>query len=77
MVINPEQATAREISRLIKFSPAMNVEKFSRGRVEMMELPIQEGMPIEGKLLKDISGNIMILYLLVLLSVMEANYSKW
>lgn len=59
MVINPEQATAREISRLIKFSPAMNVEKFSRGRVEMIELSIQEGMPIEGKLLKDISGNII------------------
>ena len=25
----------------------------------MIELPIQEGMPIEGKLLKDISGNII------------------
>ena len=33
MVINPENATAVEISRLLRFPPAANIETFCRGRV--------------------------------------------
>lgn len=36
MVINPEQATAYEISRLIRFPGAKAIELFARGRVEMV-----------------------------------------
>lgn len=40
MVINPEQATAVEISRLLRFPTAANVDSFARGRVEMVSFNI-------------------------------------
>ena len=43
MVINPENSTAVEISRLLRFPSAANIETFCRGRVELMGLRIQEG----------------------------------
>ena len=43
MVINPENSTAVEISRLLRFPPAANIETFCRGRVELMGFRIQEG----------------------------------
>ena len=36
-VINPERATAQEISRLLRFPFAVNIESFAHGRVEMVE----------------------------------------
>ena len=41
--INPERATAREISRLIRFPSAIQVETFAKGRVEIMKYEIPEG----------------------------------
>ena len=43
MVINPENATAIEISRLLRVPPAANIETFFRGRVELMGFRLQEG----------------------------------
>ena len=43
MVINPENATAVEISRLLRFPSAANIETFCRGRVELMGFRLQEG----------------------------------
>ena len=37
MTINPERATALEISRLLRFHFASNIESCARGRVEMVE----------------------------------------
>lgn len=56
MVINPEQATAGEISRLIKFPAALNVETFAKGRVEMVEIRATAEMSVVGKKLQDFSG---------------------
>ncbi len=42
MVINPESATAVEISRLLRFPSATNIETFCRGRVELMGFRLQE-----------------------------------
>ena len=41
--INPERATAREISRLIRFPSAIQIETFAKGRVEIMKYEIPEG----------------------------------
>ncbi|MEA4934830.1 MAG: NAD-binding protein, partial [Lawsonibacter sp.] len=41
MVINPESATAVEISRLLRFPSATNIETFCRGRVELMGFRLQ------------------------------------
>lgn len=54
LVINPERAVAGEIARLLEFPPAVSVETFARGRVEMVEIKVAAGMPIEDMPLKDI-----------------------
>ena len=42
MAVNPERATAMEISRLLRFPFANNIEYFARGQVEMVEFRAQE-----------------------------------
>ena len=42
MVINPERATALEISRLLRFPSAANIESFCRGRVELIGFRLLE-----------------------------------
>ena len=48
-VINPENTTAVEISRLLRFPAAANIETFCRGRVELMGFRLQEGDFLVGK----------------------------
>lgn len=55
MVINPEQAVAGEISRLLEFPPAVNVEMFAKGRVVMMEMKVTRDMSIVNMSLKNIT----------------------
>ncbi len=47
-VINPERATAQEISRLLRFPFAINIETFAHGRVEMVEFRTEERDAILG-----------------------------
>lgn len=56
MVINPEQAAAREFSRLLRFPSAADVEPFAKGRVELVEIKATPDMPIIGIKLRDISN---------------------
>lgn len=42
MYVNPELATAIDISRVILFPPAMKIELFAKGRVELVEYKIPE-----------------------------------
>ncbi len=58
MVINPEQAAASEIARLLRFPPAVNVEVFAKGRVEMVEIKVTESISLVGMKLKDIPNKI-------------------
>lgn len=58
MVINPEQAAAREIARLLSLPPAINIESFSKGRVELVEIKVTPDVPIIGMKLKHISSRI-------------------
>ncbi len=43
LIINPENATAVEIARLLRFPTAANIDTFCRGRVELVGLRLQEG----------------------------------
>lgn len=54
-VINPEYATADEIARLLRFPSASNIERFCRGRVELMSFRAQEGDFMIGKPLYTLS----------------------
>ena len=51
--INPERATAREISRMLRFPFAGSVETFARGRVEMVEFRAMDGDPVVGVPMKE------------------------
>ena len=53
--INPERATAQEISRLLRFPFANNIETFAKGRVEMVEFIALPNDPVIGIALKDLA----------------------
>lgn len=55
MTINPEYATAVEISRLLRFPSAANIETFQRGRVELVGFRLQEEDFLAGKTLISLS----------------------
>lgn len=48
MVINPEHATALQISRLIRFPNATDIDTFYRGRIELVGFRVAEGDFITG-----------------------------
>lgn len=65
MVINPEQAAADEIARIIKFPTAIKIDSFARGRVELIKLIITKDSKLDGMRLADIDQRRKILVCLV------------
>lgn len=61
MVINPEYSTAIEISHLLRFPPAANIDTFLRGRVELLSTKVQEGDFIIGHSLAELSRKLQTL----------------
>ena len=53
MVINPEYAAAKEIARVLNFPFAINIETFSKGRVELLKFRLPEGSAIAGLTVRD------------------------
>ena len=58
MLVNPELATAGEISRLLRFPTAANIDSFARGRVELVSFHIQEGDFLAGRTLASLTSKI-------------------
>lgn len=54
MIVNPELSAASEISRILRFPSANDVELFCRGHVELVEYTIGKGCPLCDLALKDI-----------------------
>ena len=54
MAINPEQATAREIARVLRFPTAMKLESFSKGRLELVEYRVAEHTALDGTQLSEL-----------------------
>ncbi len=48
MFINPEKAAAHEISRILQFPSFIKRDSFARGRVELVELRVDEKSPLNG-----------------------------
>lgn len=65
MLINPELTAATEISRLLRFPNAANIDSFARGRVELVSFTVQEGDFLAGKTLAALSSKIQGLPLLL------------
>jgi trk system potassium uptake protein TrkA len=55
MVINPEQAVATEITKLIEFPSFYSVDTFAKGSVEMVSLKVTEGLPLCSNKLKNLA----------------------
>lgn len=58
MIVNPEHATAVEISRMLRFPNAANVDTFARGQVELVAFHVQEGDFICNHAIMDVSRRI-------------------
>lgn len=52
--INPEQATAEEISRILRFPAATKVDSFANGKAEIVELKLSESNPLCGMTISSI-----------------------
>lgn len=68
MIINPKLAAAREISRLLKFPSALQIDTFAKGRVEIIKYRIEAGSLLCNMPLKEIGSK---LKCEVLISVVE------
>ncbi len=58
MIINPEYAAAEEISRLLRFPSAANIDTFARGQVELVSFRVQESDGLNGRALSSLSSRI-------------------
>ena len=56
MAVNPEYDAAHEILRIIQFPAAIKVDTFAKGRVDLVEIKIDEGHPLCGRRLSELSS---------------------
>ncbi len=54
MAINPELTEAIEISRLLRFSGALEIDSFAKGAVELIKVSIPADSPVNGKKISQI-----------------------
>ena len=54
MVINPEQAAAAEIARVLRFPSAIKIDTFAGGLVELLKYKVPEGSRLTGMAVKDV-----------------------
>lgn len=53
MVINPELATAREITRILNFPSVLKIDTFAKGRVDLITFKLPENSRLIGMSVKD------------------------
>lgn len=54
MIINPELAAAREISKLLRFPSAIKIDTFARGRVELLKFKVLPEFGLNGMTVEQI-----------------------
>ena len=55
MAINPEMTAAAEMSRLIQYPSALEVETFVKGRVTLIKVAVTKDSPLDGLVIKDMA----------------------
>ncbi len=58
LVINSDTAAAREISRILKFPTAIQIDTFAKGRIEILKFRVTEDMLLCGLKLSDLSSKV-------------------
>ena len=56
MVINPEDAAAMEIARVLKFPSAIKIDTFAKGKIELVKYRIEEDSVLCDQALKNVSA---------------------
>ncbi len=59
MIINPEDAAAMEIARVLKFPSAIKIDTFAKGRIELVRYRIEEGSMLCDHSLQDIFSRLL------------------
>ena len=54
MAVNPDFDAAMEISRILRFPSAVKVDSFANGKVDLVEIKLDENSPLVGKSLLDL-----------------------
>ena len=54
MTINPEEACATEMARVLRFPSAIKIDTFAKGHVEILKTGVTADSPLDGLILKDI-----------------------
>lgn len=54
LVINPDFEASNEIARIIEFPAASKVESFAKGRIDLVEITVEEGSPLDNLALYDL-----------------------
>lgn len=58
LIINPERVTAQEIVQIARNPEALNVDYYADGKVQLMELEINEASPVKGKQIKELATSV-------------------
>lgn len=58
MIINPELATAREISKLLRFPSAIKIDTFAKGKIELLKFEIYEKSILNNMLVSKICSSL-------------------
>ena len=58
MIINPELTTAREILKLLKFPPAIKIDTFAKGRVELLRFKLNPEAKLDGLTIMEAMGRL-------------------
>lgn len=58
MIINPEQAAAMEMARVLRFPSAIQIDTFAKGRVEILKFKIPENSPLDNLSIANMSQKI-------------------
>ena len=54
LLINPEFETAADVARTIEFPAASKLETFAKGRIDLAEITLHEGSPLDGVMLRNV-----------------------
>ncbi len=58
MVINPEDAAAAEIARILRFPSALKIDTFAKGRVELLKFRLPEDSRLVGMSVRDMASKL-------------------
>ncbi len=64
MTVNPELDSATEITRMLRFPSAIKIDTFANGKVDLVEIKLEDNSPFVGKTLFDIHTKYQINFLI-------------